>query len=439
MTILARRIAYVSAFIIFATAAPLLIYFAQGYRFDLTNRTVYQVGGLRIRQLPPGSEITLNGKPIVTSSPTTELSLRPGQYELFVSAEGFQPWSDRIRVASESITVAHPTLIPNSPARVSIAYPTTEFVALHDQSGQLAISSGSQNDCQVETHSFRSAEALQRFILSGIGQPVSMEWSRNGRRLALRDSVGRIAVLQTDLTALVPVNLPPDVAVEQLAWSTDSDSILYARASGQLWQIDLFTSSASVLASPGVLDVKTVNSQLWVIRDDPTSGQRSIEQLGLQTPNTVLQRQPALPGTVRILTVIDRRAVTSNDRGLVEVWEEGQLMASLGPFNRLPSWIPQPNGLNALVAGDSQAIIYHLKNNTQTLVYRGIGFRSAAWYPDGNSVLIATDQTIEVVNIESRGASSGRLTSRTDILQTDLWQERLILAGKNGYDLIELR
>jgi serine/threonine-protein kinase len=75
---------------------------------------------------PAGLEVTRDGKPVPRELWGTALPLDPGEHELRAAAEGFEPWSSKIRVEGKgrTVTVNVPALAPRStPAPAPLAAP----------------------------------------------------------------------------------------------------------------------------------------------------------------------------------------------------------------------------------------------------------------------------------------------------------------------------
>lgn len=93
-------------FIIFLAISPLVIYYSQGFRYDKYHGIFIHSGSVTIKSLPTSVNIYLNDDlqptkslDIINSSITLN-GLRPGNYNLRVSSEGYQDWEKRIEVHS---------------------------------------------------------------------------------------------------------------------------------------------------------------------------------------------------------------------------------------------------------------------------------------------------------------------------------------------------
>ena len=79
------------SFILMLVSAGLVIFYASGWRINLTQKIITQTGMLAVRSLPEGAKVFLDGN-LVTATDQTIDSLAPGTYALRVVKEGFFPW-----------------------------------------------------------------------------------------------------------------------------------------------------------------------------------------------------------------------------------------------------------------------------------------------------------------------------------------------------------
>ena len=93
---------------LFLIAAPLSIFYSLGWRIDLKNRKLIQVGFLFVKAWPKSAEIYLNGE----SAKKTDFffgsalveDLSPGTYAIEIKKEGFQDWKKNLEVKKRQVT-----------------------------------------------------------------------------------------------------------------------------------------------------------------------------------------------------------------------------------------------------------------------------------------------------------------------------------------------
>ncbi len=107
---------FICAFL-FILAAPSVIFYSQGYRFDFATKKVVQTGGLYFKVAPRGAQVYLNGKLKDTTSFFTNSSLvenlMPKTYYVEISKDGYYSWQKTLNVKEGRVTEAkNITLMP---------------------------------------------------------------------------------------------------------------------------------------------------------------------------------------------------------------------------------------------------------------------------------------------------------------------------------------
>lgn len=118
MTLRKRRLVLLLSFIAFAIIAPILLFYANGYRLG-DNFKISKTGGLYIYSPLSGSEIyvkdNLEKKTNILQAGLFLQNLASGTYPVFVAKEGFWPWSKNLHVQAGMVAEARAFLIPQNP------------------------------------------------------------------------------------------------------------------------------------------------------------------------------------------------------------------------------------------------------------------------------------------------------------------------------------
>jgi len=92
--------------VVFAIVAPIIVFFALGYRWDSQTNRLVPTGTLLVASSPRDAEIYLNNKSSGHSTPATLRLIVPGEYEISLQKEGYEPWNRRATIFEKRITVA---------------------------------------------------------------------------------------------------------------------------------------------------------------------------------------------------------------------------------------------------------------------------------------------------------------------------------------------
>ncbi len=144
MNIKFRRLIYLFFILIFAVAAPLIVFYTAGYRYNLQKGKVEQVGVLFISTFPKNAKIYLNDELMPTDRPLRLPSLRPNYYQVKVATENYYPWQKTLEVKSKTSTLAFdivlfknktPLIIEGGNLKTFALSPKGDAAALADNDG----------------------------------------------------------------------------------------------------------------------------------------------------------------------------------------------------------------------------------------------------------------------------------------------------------------
>lgn len=115
-----RRLFFYTLVLVFILAAPVLVAYSFGYRFNFVEGALEKTGGIFVKSKTPRLSIFLNGAFIKETSFISggailpEIS--PGSYLLRIEKIGFHPWSKTVRVEPSLVTeLRNILLVPNPP------------------------------------------------------------------------------------------------------------------------------------------------------------------------------------------------------------------------------------------------------------------------------------------------------------------------------------
>lgn len=115
MTLLIRRIIYISLIVFFLAATPLVLAYSLGYSYDWQNKKITQTGGFYLKSYPSGVKIFLNDK-ANNKTPRLISRLVPRDYRINISKDGFHSWEKQLSINAQAVTEARNILlIPKNP------------------------------------------------------------------------------------------------------------------------------------------------------------------------------------------------------------------------------------------------------------------------------------------------------------------------------------
>lgn len=129
MTRTIRRLIFYGFVLLFIVATPPTILYAMGYSFDWTNKKLVQTGGLYLKSVPGGAQISVNGQPQKTT-PRLISRLLPRSYNVSVAKDGYHSWQKNLPVEAELVSEARNIfLLPTNVSPELITQNATSTIA----------------------------------------------------------------------------------------------------------------------------------------------------------------------------------------------------------------------------------------------------------------------------------------------------------------------
>ncbi len=93
--------------IVFLILAPLLVFYARGFKYDVKTGAIIKTGTLVVNTKPSKAQVFLNNQLQEKLTPVTTRFLTPGDYDVSVEKPGYQSWSKRLTVKSQLVSWAN--------------------------------------------------------------------------------------------------------------------------------------------------------------------------------------------------------------------------------------------------------------------------------------------------------------------------------------------
>lgn len=89
---------------IFIILAPILVFYARGFKYDFSTGQVIKTGTLIMRTEPEKARVFLNSDTKAITTPANIRFLTPGEYNIRAEKTGYQTWQKRLSVVSQFVT-----------------------------------------------------------------------------------------------------------------------------------------------------------------------------------------------------------------------------------------------------------------------------------------------------------------------------------------------
>lgn len=200
------RILFLLAVFSFLFLSTTLVFYAQGYYYDLENQRFIATGGLYLESLPGKARVVINGE-VTGRTPRFIDGLSAGFYRIIISRDGRQLWEKSLPVKPGEVTETGKIHLPlSSPVKTLIA---------NDKVEELIRSGGEEKRPSADEFQLRVGP-LQELAL--VDQSNIVALSSSGELIAFNLDVQDFVVLQDKV---VWFKLDPDKE-KVFLWEKDS-------------------------------------------------------------------------------------------------------------------------------------------------------------------------------------------------------------------------
>ncbi len=98
MNLKTRRILYTAFTVLFFLAAPPLVLYTAGFRYDFKYNRVVETGSMVVKSLPSEASIYIDSVQSSEPTPTIINTILPGEINLLVSLSGHHSWEKKIDI-----------------------------------------------------------------------------------------------------------------------------------------------------------------------------------------------------------------------------------------------------------------------------------------------------------------------------------------------------
>ncbi|MDP3995070.1 MAG: PEGA domain-containing protein [bacterium] len=250
MTLKARRILYISFMIVFFLAAPPLVLYTAGFRYDFQYNRVVETGSLVVKSQPSGSSVHLNGEQYKNSTPTIINTILPGKIKLLVEKDGYHPWEKVLEIK------ARVTAFQENITLFAISVPVTAALhpvrAYHWNQNQDKLAYVTTDNTLRVLNTLNNKDTLIANL--NTKADIELAWSPYGDefffgRITPGGSKEYVIVNAQSLDRVIPLSSVTSGAVRSVQWDPKNRASLYAvrSASGELVRLNYLTATERVV------------------------------------------------------------------------------------------------------------------------------------------------------------------------------------------------
>lgn len=263
-----RQLIFVVLAAIFVIAAPAVMFYAAGYRYNFDKNSVEKTGALVLDSAPAKAGITLNNRNTGRVTPASFNHLLPDDYLIRMEKDGYHAWEKTLSVVSGRTTFATNVLFFRN---------ASPQIAVQNKIQKIVVSP--KNDAAIFTTSETAAKADELWLWDMKTDPKlkfkpktkidDFAWSATGNNILIKTKTGAVSkfyFITKDGTEAVSVSAMTGKDWRYLAWSADNDSILtgITLSGSAVYKINLSDKSLKKIGS-GYTAVWEENSKLFAL------------------------------------------------------------------------------------------------------------------------------------------------------------------------------
>lgn len=193
-----RRIYMISFILLFLIIAPIVVFFARGYRFDNIGKIFVYSGSVTVKTFPQDIDIYLNGKKkekrlINVNNSYTINGIKPGKYLLECKKPGYTSWEKNIEVHSGiSTEFWNIVLIPkeNQELKNYNTTPIKQYFLSPRENEEIVFFSENENEREINLLNIKDNQQNKIFSTSEYDfvdaeKEENIEWSTDNKRILI--------------------------------------------------------------------------------------------------------------------------------------------------------------------------------------------------------------------------------------------------------------
>jgi len=247
MNIWARRTYFLFSVLAFAVIATGLVFYASGWRYDFSTRTVGLVGALSVDSEPSNANVYIDGSLLKDKTPLSANDLVADQYRLSIWKEGYYDWQQNIEINKSSTTFIDKVYLIRQQSldqyyiNASISYQAVSnngrFMAMQSVDGEFLV------------YDLSEAQILDQQELSGSVDKIT--WNQNDTSLLIK--TGDVFYLYNlSEKTFIDLNQEFGLNATKYFWVADQANYIIAAEQNKYYKINKFQQTIQTMDLPGV-------------------------------------------------------------------------------------------------------------------------------------------------------------------------------------------
>lgn len=266
MNIHQRRLIVITFIALFLTAAPIVVLYTSGYRYNWQKNKVEQVGVLMLNVLPADAKLYLNNELLPDKRPLRMANLLPNSYQARAEKDGYHSWQKNLEIKGRESTLVYDiALFKNSSPQLLENGPVTQFSLSPDGSTMLIQKLNTLWQMDLPT----GVKKMRAILPYTINKPA-IKWSPNGKWIIDYDEAGpNFAIINLEKEKIINWQEFGLGSIARPEWTENSEHI-YGLAEAQnraLYQINFQNKTARKLIDGPIIDYTVGSGEIFFIKN----------------------------------------------------------------------------------------------------------------------------------------------------------------------------
>lgn len=429
MKVIYRRVLKFSAIVVFLATAPLIVFYAMGYRISPQSIDPLPVGVLLVESTPRRAEVIVNEK-IVGTTPASLSNLHPGKVKVTVRMPGYSEWRKELPIEPTAVTEARAVrLFPVQP-NIKVLMPSVLQFSVSPNRHIVGVVTTDQrlhfiDDTGIE---ITNAITLKRPIKELFWSPDSNNVLLKGQYAMEFIQLSRIRdgvqTLPSSLQNAQDVRWDPRIPGRLLI--LDSKNILAAynidtkQPESLIAGVETFATSSRYIYGVGNSILARYDLQGQIIRTFPIKFDKPVIKLHITPADRIA------------VQFLDNSIAIVNEQDEQEKITDSAYTVGWSPDGELLLLQLEPTALYIYNAGDER--LQHIKINELKLIVRlSRPIRLPQWFAGGQHVIYQSDDEIMITEIDTRDHPLTHTVDTTNL------GDASVAVGRDGELLLYLK
>jgi hypothetical protein len=438
----------VSFILAFFILAPILIFYASGYRFDLKRKKVLRTGTLMVESKDiKNAQLYINEQ--LHEEPFDKkifiYNMLPGEYNIKLTKEGYHSWSKKITINSGLTTFAKDVILfqDNIPLQIIDGQIRNFKISPDWQKIIYIIQKKPFSELYVYDLNTKNNTLLYR--ISQINK-MKLSWAASSKKILFNFNDNYLVFDVNNTNQAKDLKQLLDFQPQKIKWDISSDNLLYANNLNSIWQIDLISKKSQQIFETE----KTINPEFFIEADDIFYIQR-------RDNRDVLFKYNLNFNTNKKITELNKSnnykfiASSNNFIGLIDsdlqkLFLIQKVITDLDANISGSEPIQEFNAKNAiwdnaekqlLIYDDFEITSYNTETNENNFINRyGQEIQKAQWYPNLKYIVILFENKLEIIDLTITNGSRNSIKlvefNKIDNFYLDEEGENIFFNGQIG-------